>query len=123
MFKIVDAVGSPIKLPALQSLLEPGDIVSIINSTSGISFIRSNSRSPFGVISANDGYLLSAFCSLIIFQTDKFEHNQIYNKGDLLYSSDGGIFTTRKENDNTLLLGTVNDGRLEDEDYIEIRLI
>ena len=124
MFTIVDAVGGPIRLPA-HSDLDLGHIVSIETIDDEIAFALSNSRNPFGVVTKADGYagLLSVFCDMIIFQTDKFEHDQIYNKGDLLYSNDCGIFTTRKVDDNAILLGAVNDDYFEDGDYIEISLI
>ena len=125
MFKIIDVVGDPLRLPTNNDKLELGHIVSIETNDDGVFFVLSNSRNPFGVVAENDGYtgLLSVFCSMIIFQTDKFELDQTYNRGDLLYSNDYGIFTTRKENDNALLLGTVNDGQLKSESYIEISLI
>ena len=53
----------------------------------------------------------------------KFETDQEYEKGDLLYSTNHGIFTTRKIEENSILLGLVNDSHLDDKDCIEVRLI
>ncbi|KKN74508.1 hypothetical protein LCGC14_0390250 [marine sediment metagenome] len=124
MFKIIDVVAGPIRLPAYDDKLDLGNIVSIKTVDGDIGFTLGNSLNPFGIIAKADcSGILSVFCSMIIFQTDKFEHDQKYDKGDLLYSNDCGIFTNRKVDDNALLLGAVNDNYFNENSYIEIRLI
>ena len=125
MFKIVDVFGEPVRLPPYGCNLDLGNIVSITTINGELFFTLSTSRNPFGVAVGSDDYtgLVSAYCGLVIFQTDKFEVDQNYNKGDLLYSSDGGVFTTRKTSESSIPLGLVNDERLDETDYIEGRLI
>lgn len=123
MFKLVDSIGDPIRLPDQDGELKPGDIAKIVTFRDGPVFLRGDSERSFGVVSEADGTHASAFCGLIIFQTDNFESDKTYKRGDLLYSNNRGIFTTHKECASTILLGMVNDEYLKENNYIEISLI
>lgn len=123
MFKIIDSIGNPIKLPDWGGELKPGHIVKMATFKCCPVFLLGDSEKPFGVVSEADGIHASVYCGDILFQTDNFELDQTYKKGDLLYSNDCGIFTTRKEGGNALLLGMVNDEYRDDQSYIEISLI
>jgi len=123
MIEIVDLYGGLMSLPPYGGELESGYIVNIITIGSDLYFTLSTYRNPFGVVisTSDETGLVYVACSLFIFKTDIFEEDQCYKKGDLLYSNNYGIFTTRKVRDDAIPIGIVNIDRTGR--YIECRLI
>ena len=80
MFKIIDSIGNPIKLPDWGGELKPGHIVKMATFKCCPVFLLGDSEKPFGVVSEADGIHASVYCGDILFQTDNFELDQTYKR-------------------------------------------
>ena len=122
MFKLIDSLSDPIRLPTNDDSIILGNLVSI-KIDNDVIFILSDYKNAFGVVTEKGiipGYI-GALCSSTLFQTDLIESDIKYNVGDLLYSNNYGILTTRKVMEDAIMVGHII--QVFEEGYIEAGFI
>ena len=127
MFEIVEQLASPIKLPAEKGAsFRSGHIVKLIRTPNDVFCTLGDCANAFGIVTGpvdDLGFVpvLSAGAAIILM--DLFEETLEYFPGALIYSNNEGLITTRKIEENSILLAYVIAANTRGRDHIEINWI
>ena len=127
MFEIVEQLASPIKLPAKKgAYFEPGHIVKLVRTPEEVFCSLADCKCAFGIVTGpidEIGFVPVLSTGAAIILTDFFEETLGYFPGALIYSNNDGVITTRKIEENSVLLAYVIAGNTNGREHIEINWI
>lgn len=126
MIEVIEYADGPIKFPANKDIsIRPGNIVSLTRTSNNLFCTLSGPTNAFGIVTGpiDDLGFIPVLSGPAIVITDLFEETLEYNPGALIYSNQDGLITTRKIDDNSLLLAYVIAGNTSSRNYIEIHWI
>lgn len=128
MLDVIETIAPPARyLKDANSNISVGNIVSLIDDKDhNLACTLCKGEKPFGIVTdvCDDERFVYVLINTAIIRTDQYEKDVRYRVGKYLYSSDQGLLTSFKKNENCWPLGHIilppSDG---DDDYLEFSWI